>query len=101
MGVAMFAALLHVALHIRVWCWFRNAEAGTVNSSVKRYAVFNAVMNIFEALTWAVGIMAPSLPLAAQHLPDGGDWRKWVFLGGLIFNVRLPGAIMPNDFHSE
>jgi hypothetical protein len=26
MGVAMFVALLHAALYIRVWCWFYNAE---------------------------------------------------------------------------
>ncbi len=98
MGMAMFAALLHVVLHVRVWIWFKDADmsttgdaAGSVGISVKRYAVFNTVMNILETFTWGVGMC----------LPNGSGWRKWIFLFGVVLNMRIPGMIMPNDFHGE
>ena len=95
MGVAMFVALLHAALYTRVWCWFHNAEDTTVNLSVKNYAILNTIMNVLEALTYGVGI-------ALHNHPNygGGDWRKYIFLIGVILNIRLPCAIMPNDFHT-
>jgi hypothetical protein len=34
-------------------------------------------------------------------LPSGSDWRKWTFLLGVVLNMRIPGMIMPNDFHGE
>jgi hypothetical protein len=93
MGVAMFVALLHAVLYIRVWCWFYNAE-DTVNLSVKKYAILNTIMNTLEAITYGVGIVL-------HNHPNGGDWRKYIFLIGVILNIRLPvNAIMPNDFHT-
>mmetsp|Transcript_20528 Transcript_20528/g.43114 ORF Transcript_20528/g.43114 Transcript_20528/m.43114 type:complete len:619 (-) Transcript_20528:106-1962(-) len=91
MGVAMFVALLHVALHARVWYWFQvGGEVDSVNYAVKRYAVFITVMNTLEAITWAVGM---SLKLDSAM-------RPWVVLVGIILNLRLPQGFMPNDFHA-
>ena len=91
MGVAGFVALLHMMLHIRVWFWFNDGgEVNTVNWSVKRYAVFTTIMNLFEATCWGVGL---SLPLESK-------WRGWVFLFGILLSMRLPRGFMPNDFHS-
>jgi hypothetical protein len=98
MGVAGFSALLHVVLHVRVFFWFKDVDDATgdavaesVNSSVKRYAVFNSVVNTIETITWGIGML----------LPSGSDWRKWTFLLGVVLNMRIPGMIMPNDFHGE
>jgi hypothetical protein len=102
MGVAGFSALLHVVLHVRVFFWFKDVDdnaattggdavAESVNSSVKRYAVFNSVVNTIETITWGIGML----------LPSGSDWRKWIFLLGVVLNMRIPGMIMPNDFHGE
>lgn len=91
MAVAGFVALLHMLLHCRVWYWFK--EGGPVNSvnwSVKRYAVFTTIMNMLEAANWCVGM---SLPLEST-------WREWVFLVGILLNLRLPRGFMPNDFHA-
>ena len=97
MGVAGFSALLHLVLHVRVRYWFKDADeaggdaAASVNSSVKRYAAFNSVLNAIETITWGIGML----------LPKGSDWRKWIFLLGVVLNMRIPGMIMPNDFHGE
>lgn len=89
MGVAGFVALMHMMLHIRVWFWFKDGgEVNTVNWSVKRYAVFTTIMNLFEATCWGVGL---SLPLESK-------WRGWVFLFGILLSMRLPRGFMPNDF---
>jgi hypothetical protein len=91
MGVAGFVALLHMALHARVWFWFKDGgEVNSVNWSVKRYAMFTTVMNTFEAINWAIGF---SLPLEST-------WRGWIFLIGILLNMRLPRGFMPNDFHA-
>ncbi|KAL7486785.1 hypothetical protein ACHAW6_012395 [Cyclotella cf. meneghiniana] len=91
MGVAGFVALLHMALHARVWYWFQEGgDVNSVNWSVKRYAVFTTLMNVLEAINWAVGI---ALPLESS-------WRGWVFLLGILLNMRLPRGFMPNDFHA-
>ena len=81
MGVAGFSALLHVVLHVRVFFWFKDVDDATgdavaesVNSSVKRYAVFNSVVNTIETITWGIGML----------LPSGSDWRKWTFLLGVV-----------------
>ena len=109
MGVAMFVAFLHVALHARVWYWFNHASVWNVNKngnngnegrddstnsmnqSVKRYAIFIAVMNTLEMINWAVGM----------SLPNESHWRPWIFLMGFVLNLRLPRGFMPNDFHGE
>lgn len=92
MAVAMFVALLHVALHCRVWYWFQaGGEDGSINDSVKRYAVFIVVMNTVEMVNWGVGMA----------LPNESKWRGWVFLVGILLNLRLPRGFMPNDFHGE
>ena len=92
MGVAMFVALLHVALHARVWYWFKDGgEADTVNYAVKKYALFVMMMNSLEAMTWVVGM----------SLHQENTWRPWVVLVGILLNFRLPQAFMPNDFHGE
>jgi hypothetical protein len=91
MAVAAFVALLHMLLHARVWFWFKEGgQVNSVNWSVKRYAVFTTIMNILEATTWFVGM---SLPLESE-------WRGWVFLVGILLNMRLPRGFMPNDFHA-
>eukprot|EP00581_Thalassiosira_minuscula_P006548 CAMPEP_0183742494 /NCGR_PEP_ID=MMETSP0737-20130205/64726_1 /TAXON_ID=385413 /ORGANISM="Thalassiosira miniscula, Strain CCMP1093" /LENGTH=625 /DNA_ID=CAMNT_0025978081 /DNA_START=167 /DNA_END=2044 /DNA_ORIENTATION=+ len=95
MGVAMFVAILHVALHARVWYWFRDAGGApnmgdNVNASVKQYAIFITVMNLLEASNWAVGI----------SLENENAWRPWIFLIGILLNLRLPRGFMPNDFHA-
>ena len=100
----MFVAFLHVALHARVWYWFNHAtvwgnneysggqeENDSVNQSVKRYAIFIAVMNSLEMINWAVGM----------SLPNESHWRPWIFLMGFVLNLRLPRGFMPNDFHGE
>jgi hypothetical protein len=102
MGVAMFVAFLHVALHARVWYWFNHATVWSnsssssgqqedVDSSVKRYAIFIAVMNTLEMINWGVGI----------HLPNESHWKPWIFFLGFVLNLRLPRGFMPNDFHGE
>ena len=113
MGVAMFVAFLHVALHARVWYWFNYAtvwngsndgsnggsgrqqqqdyEDNSINQSVKRYAIFIAVMNTLEMIKWAVGM----------SLPNESRWRPWIFFVGFVLNLRLPRGFMPNDFHGE
>lgn len=103
MGVAMFVAFLHVALHARVWYWFNHAtvwgngnsgrqeENDSINQSVKRYAIFIAVMNSLEMINWAVGMT----------LPNESQWRPWIFFMGFVLNLRLPRGFMPNDFHGE
>jgi hypothetical protein len=100
MGVAGFSALLHVVLHVRVFFWFKDVDdnatggdavAESANSSVKRYAVFNSVVNTIETITWGIGML----------LPSGSDWRKWIFLLGVVLNMRILGMIMLNDFHGE
>ena len=91
MAVAGFVALLHMMLHARVWYWFKDGgQMNTVNWSVKRYAVFTTIMNVIEAINWFIGM---SLPLES-------DWRGWVFLSGILLNMRLPRGFMPNDFHA-
>lgn len=78
-------------LHARVWYWFKDGgQMNTVNWSVKRYAVFTTIMNVIEAINWFIGM---SLPLES-------DWRGWVFLSGILLNMRLPRGFMPNDFHA-
>jgi hypothetical protein len=90
MGVGMFVAFLHVALHARVWYWFmEGGESGSVNWSVKRYAMFTTLVNTLEMVNWLVGM---SLPLESSA-------RPWIFLVGVILNLRLPKGFMPNDFH--
>ena len=114
MGVAMFVAFLHVALHARVWYWFNYAtvwngsndgsnggsgrqqqqqddEDNSINQSVKRYAIFIAVMNTLEMINWAVGM----------SLSNESRWRPWIFFVGFVLNLRLPRGFMPNDFHGE
>jgi len=89
--VAMFIAFLHVALHARVWYWFQaGGESGSVNNSVKQYAVYISVMNSLEVINWAVGM----------SLPNESKWRPWIFLFGILLNLRLPRGFMPNDFHA-
>lgn len=91
MAVAGFVALLHMLLHARVWYWFKEGgQVNSVNWSVKRYAVFTTTMNMLEAAVWCVGM---SLPLEST-------WRGWVFLVGIVLNMRLPRGFMPNDFHA-
>ena len=92
MGVAAFVALLHVALHARVWYWFAaGGEEESVNYAVKRYAVFITLMNSIEVIIWGVGM----------GLPNESTWRGWIFLVGILLNLRLPRGFMPNDFHGE
>lgn len=93
MGVALFVALLHVALHARVWYWFQGTggEPDSINDSVLRYAKFITMMNGFEAINWAVGM----------GLPNDSSWRGWIFMIGILLNLRLPRGFMPNDFHGE
>jgi len=91
MGMAAFVAALHAALHGRVWYWFREGgEPDSVNYSVKRYAVFITVMNTLEIITWGVGMW----------LPNESAFRPWIFLIGILLNLRLPRGFMPNDFHA-
>ena len=91
MAVAGFVALLHMLLHARVWWWFKEGgQVNTVNWSVRRYAVFTTIMNILEATNWCIGM---TLPLESE-------WRPWVFLIGIVLNMRLPRGFMPNDFHA-
>lgn len=94
MGVAMFVAFLHMALHARVWYWFANGggdDVDSVNYSVKRYAVFITTMNSIEMINWGVGM----------SLPNESSWRGWIFFFGILLNLRLPRGFMPNDFHGE
>ena len=62
-----------------------------VNYSVKRYAVFITTMNSIEMINWGVGM----------SLPNESSWRGWIFLFGILLNLRLPRGFMPNDFHGE
>ncbi len=89
MGVAGFSALLHVVLHVRIFLWLKDivdeatevAVAKSINSSVKRYAVFKSVVNTINTSTC--------------------NWRKWIFLLGITLNMKIPGMIMPNNFNGE
>lgn len=92
MGMAMFIAFLHAALHARVWYWFQvGGDPETVNFSVKRYAVYITVMNSVEVLNWGIGMF----------LPNESAFRPWIFVIGILLNLRLPQGFMPNDFHGE
>ena len=97
MGMGMFVSFLHALLHARVWYWFTAAtseeedeETNSLNNNVKRYAIFNTVMNCLEMINWFVGMFV---------LTNASSWRGWIFLLGIILNMRLPRAFMPNDFH--
>jgi hypothetical protein len=91
MAVAGFVALLHILLHARVWYWFKEGgQVNTVNWSVKRYAQFTTLMNVLEATNWSIGF----------NLPLESEWRGWIFLFGILLNLRLPRGFMPNDFHA-
>lgn len=92
MGAAAFVAVLHAALHARVWYWFQagGQEPDSVNYAVERYAKFISAMNGLEAANWVVGM----------SLPNESAWRGWIFLIGILLNLRLPRGFMPNDFHA-
>ena len=98
MGMGMFVSFLHALLHARVWYWFTTATSeeedeettNSLNNNVKRYAIFNTVMNCLEMINWFVGMFV---------LTNASSWRGWIFLLGIILNMRLPRAFMPNDFH--
>eukprot|EP00571_Detonula_confervacea_P008301 CAMPEP_0172323144 /NCGR_PEP_ID=MMETSP1058-20130122/47952_1 /TAXON_ID=83371 /ORGANISM="Detonula confervacea, Strain CCMP 353" /LENGTH=598 /DNA_ID=CAMNT_0013039075 /DNA_START=334 /DNA_END=2130 /DNA_ORIENTATION=+ len=91
MGAAMIVAFLHVALHARVLYWFQaGGEAESVNYAVKRYATFITGINSLEVVNWVVGM----------SLPNESAWRPWIFLFGILLNLRLPNGFMANDFHS-
>lgn len=67
-------------------------EKGSVNDQVKQYAIFITAMNAIEMINWGVGMMC---------LDENSAWRPWVFLIGILLNLRLPLGFMPNDFHGE
>ena len=106
MGMAMFVAFLHGMLHARVWYWFNSnsatngdeeggdcvaEEEAEVRNSVKRYAIFTTAMNTLEMINWGVGMT----------LPLDSTMRGWIFLFGIVLNLRLPRSFMPNDFHGK
>mmetsp|Transcript_23426 Transcript_23426/g.44471 ORF Transcript_23426/g.44471 Transcript_23426/m.44471 type:complete len:339 (-) Transcript_23426:465-1481(-) len=47
-------------------------------------------MNTLEIITWGVGM----------RLPNESAFRPWIFLIGILLNLRLPRGFMPNDFHA-
>ena len=78
---------------MRVLYWFQmGGEKGSVNDQVKQYAIFITAMNAIEMINWGVGMMC---------LDENSAWRPWVFLIGILLNLRLPLGFMPNDFHGE
>lgn len=89
MIMAAFCTSMHLYLMIRVLWWYKDAHPdNTVEYNVKRYAVFNVVMNLAEAATWIAGVLVVS--------PEN---RWMVFVGGVIMALRVPRSILSNDFH--
>lgn len=52
--------------------------------------MFITLINSLEVVIWAVGMC----------LPNESLWRPWIFLIGILLNLRLPRGFMPNDFHA-
>ena len=92
MVVALFVALLHFLLHLRVWYWFRDVDPTSELISVKDYAKYVMLLTWLESIAWAVGIFV---------FDQESKWRVLVFFVAIILSFRLPRTFLPNDFHGE
>jgi hypothetical protein len=91
MMVAMFVALLHCCLHLRVAYWYRTAGPDTVEAHVRSFAVFTVLMTLLEASSWSIGIWI---------LDELSPYRWVVFLLGILLSLRVPRSFLANDFHA-
>lgn len=91
MIVALFVALLHFLLHLRVWYWFRDVNAASELISVKAYAKYVMLLTGLESITWIIGI---------YFLEQDSKWRVIVFLVAVLLSFRIPRSFLPNDFHA-
>jgi len=89
MIMAAFCSSMHLCLMGRVLWWYNDAEVHSVEHHVKRYAIYNIIMNFLEAISWTIGIfyVTPS-------------YRWIVFLIGILMGLRIPRSILNNDFHA-
>mmetsp|Transcript_10982 Transcript_10982/g.16606 ORF Transcript_10982/g.16606 Transcript_10982/m.16606 type:complete len:638 (-) Transcript_10982:64-1977(-) len=91
MLVALFVAMLHFFLHLRVWFWFHDVSPGSELVSVKDYSIYVMILTGLESITWIIGISV---------LGQESKWRWLVFLIAIALSFRLPRTFLPNDFHA-
>ena len=90
MVMAAFCASMHLCLMGRVLWWYKDAPQKSMEYHAKQYAIYNLVMNFIESATWITGIF---------YIDPGHRWV--VFLVGVVLALRIPRAILSNDFHGE
>ena len=90
MIMAAFCSSMHLCLMGRVLWWYNDASSNSVEYHVKRYAIYNIIMNFLEATSWSIGIF---------YVNPSHRWI--VFLIGVLMGLRIPRSILNNDFHGE
>ena len=91
MMIAAFVAVLHFLLHWRVASIYRFSEINSEGYIAKQYALFIMGMTASEFCVWLIGIVI---------LPESSPFRWIVFVIGILFSLRVPKAILANDFHA-
>ena len=67
-------------------------EVALLARRCRNYATFIVTMTALEATAWLAGVF---------YFPEDWEYRRSIFLLGVILSLRIPRAFLANDFHGK